>query len=126
MKKAVTSPLDALCTEVREAVSQGNYSSCMEHIRNSMAKYPDAPQPHNLMGIVLEKQGNHPGAMRHFRAAWALDPTYKPAEANLESYATFYTSGKCAFDESDCGLGNHSRYAVDYDVDGVGHIIRRN
>ncbi len=94
--------LTSLCTEVRQKVTKGELDSCLVLIRSAMATCPDAPQPHNLMGIILEKQGNHTEAMRHFRAAWALDPTYTPAEANLETYATFYTRGRCAFDESDC------------------------
>ena len=97
--------LAALCTEVRNLVAQGKLDLCLDRIRNAMATCPDAPQPHNLLGIVLEKQGRHTEAMRHFRAAWALDPTYIPAEQNLETYATFYSCGRCAFDESDCHRG---------------------
>ena len=67
-----------------------------------MADYPSAPQPYNLMGIVLEKTGNHPAAMKHFRAAWALDPTYVPANRNLERYGTFHSGIKEAYDECDC------------------------
>lgn len=126
MQKATSTPLDFLCREVREAVAHGNYTACMDRVCNSMAAYPDAPQPHNLMGILLEKQGNHTEAMRHFRAAWALDPTYTPAEENLETYATFYSHGQCAFDESDCKSRDCSRLAVDYDTDGIGHIVRKD
>lgn len=97
--------LTSLCSEVRNMVTQGKLDPCLDRIRNAMAACPDAPQPHNLLGIVLEKQGRHTEAMRHFRAAWALDPTYIPAEQNLETYATFYSGGRCAFDESDCRRG---------------------
>jgi Flp pilus assembly protein TadD len=44
----------------------------------------DAPEPHNLFGILSELKGNDDSARKHYRAAYALDPTYKPACRNLE------------------------------------------
>ena len=44
-------------------------------------------------------------AMKHFRAALALDPTYEPASYNLEQYGTMTLEEKhCAFDEEDLGV----------------------
>ena len=126
MLKKTTSPLELLCREVREAVAHGNYTDCMERVCHYMAVYPSAPHPHNLMGILLEKQGNHTQAMRHFRAAWALDPTYTPAQENLETYATFHSHGQCAFDEGDCRSRSCSRLTVEYDTNGIGHVVRKD
>ena len=125
MKAVKNGTLDSLCSMVRESVRLGNFEDCLREIRNAMAEYPDAPQPHNLLGIILEKQGNHPSAMRHFRAAWALDPTYMPAEENLKTYATFYSRGRSAFDESDCEDMKNESCSVSYDATGIGHVIRR-
>ncbi len=94
--------LDALCSSVRELVEQKEYQKCELLIKDAMGKYPHAPQPHNLIGILLEKEGDHVAAMKHFRAAWALDPTYIPARCNLERYGSLYVIEKCAYDESDC------------------------
>lgn len=93
--------LEQLCVLVRAFVYEGSYDSCMEPICKAMERFPDAPHPHNLLGILLEKKGNHSAAMKHFRAASALDPTYLPVRQNLETYGTFYSRGTCAFDESD-------------------------
>lgn len=93
--------LKRLCNSVRELVARGEYGSCTRLICEAMEQHPHAPQPHNLLGIVLEKSGNHTEAMKHFRASWALDPTYLPAQHNLEAYGTFFSRGRCAFDESD-------------------------
>jgi len=68
----------------------------------AIGKYPHAPEPHNLMGIWLERKRDHMLAMKHFRAAWSLDPTYLPARHNLELYGTFFSKGHCAFELSDC------------------------
>lgn len=93
--------LNNLCTSIRTFVSNGDYESCIAPICEAMRQNPHAPHPHNLLGIVLEKMGNHLEAMKHFRAAWALDPTYTPASHNLNTYGTFFSKGICAFDESD-------------------------
>ena len=47
-------------------------------------EHPDAPEPHNLLGIWFELKGNEDKAHRHYRAACALDPTFMPARKNLE------------------------------------------
>lgn len=93
--------LQILCNLVKALAAKMDYDSCIQEIRIAMEQYPHAPQPHNLMGIILEKQGEHSMAMKHFRAAWALDPTYLPTRHNLHTYGTFYATGKCAFDDSD-------------------------
>ncbi|MDO4740403.1 MAG: hypothetical protein Q4A66_07020 [Eubacteriales bacterium] len=117
--------LEQLCASVRAFVIDGAYDSCMEPICRAMAHYPDAPQPHNLLGIVLEKTGDHAGAMKHFRAAWALDPTYRPANHNMHIYATFYSDGKCAFDESDVPPPPESTIEIVCDERGIGRIERK-
>lgn len=133
--------LNQFCNSIRTLVSTGDYESCIKPIRSMMERYPDAPQPHNLLGIVLEKKGNHGLAMKHFRAAIALDPTYTPAHHNLMNYGTFFSTGKCAFDESDLppvssgnieivyderGVGRVERKTkIEYDKYGIGHVVRR-
>lgn len=93
-----------LCTSARELIMTADYDSCYKTICNAMRIFPNSPHPHNLLGILLEKRGQHEAAMRHFRAACDLEPTYLPAKQNLEVFGTFYSAGKCAFDETDCVL----------------------
>ncbi|MDF2886247.1 MAG: hypothetical protein K0R23_632 [Lacrimispora sp.] len=106
--------LTALCETIRDLIGMQDYQTCESMICQAIGKYPHAPEPHNLIGILLEKTGDHPSAMKHFRAAWALDPTYLPARQNLECYGTFFSNGRCAYDEKDCR------------TDGDNHVIRRN
>lgn len=79
--------------------------------------------------------------MKHFRAAWALDPSYLPAKHNLNTYGTFFSTGHCAFDERDVpstapsnteiqyderGVGRFVyKTKIEYDQRGIGHIVRR-
>ena len=117
--------LQTLCAAVRKYAAARDYQKCAAMICKAMREFPSAPQPHNLFGIVLEKEGDHVLAMKHFRAAYALDPTYTPARQNLEVYGTFYSCGKCAFDESDCPEEASSPYAARYDEKEIGHAVRR-
>lgn len=94
--------LGHLCDTIRTLLSAKEYYKCEQIITEAMKKFPDAAQPHNLLGLLLEQRGNHASAMKHFRAALALEPAYRPARQNLQHYGTFYSCGACAFDESDC------------------------
>ena len=94
--------MQKLCNFVRENVEKHDYEHCKEKIMRAMSEFPHAAEPHNLMGIVLEKEGNHVTAMRHFRAAWELDPAYLPTRENLEAFGAFPQNGRYVFDESDC------------------------
>lgn len=118
--------LSTLCATVRELTVEGRYNQCEVLIFNAMERYPHAAEPHNLIGVLLEKEGDHLMAMKHFRAAQALDPTYLPARQNLESFGTFYSSGRCAYDESDCVNKKSDEYTMKRDDHGIGHLVRRS
>lgn len=129
MKTAVTedrnTQLKNLCSAVQTLVHKGEYETCTRMICEAMEHYPHDPQPHNLMGIVLEHTGNHSQAMKHFRAAWALDPTYRPASQNLDNYGTFYSHGSCAYDESSCANAQTGSCEIPYHSHSMAHITRR-
>lgn len=119
--------LQALCNKIRELAKQGGFKDGERLLREAMSIYPHNAEPHNLYGILLEKQGDHVAAMKHFRAAWDLNPTYVPARCNLEWFGTFYSTGKCAFDETDCpAQEDKHRYKLVYDAHGIGHFLRRD
>lgn len=118
--------LDILCSSVRDLSEAGNYTAAKEMIGNAMCRYPDAPHPHNLMGVVLEKLGDHGTAMKHFRAARALDPSYLPAGHNLDVYGTFFAGGRCAYDESDLPISNLHGSDITYNKRVIGHVITKN
>lgn len=115
--------LESLCLSIRAFVAQKDYDACISPICKAMEDHPHAPEPHNLLGIVLEKKGDHLTAMKHFRAATALDPTYTPANHNLHTYGTFYSGGTCAFDVSDVPLQAQNTPHIVYHDCGIGHIV---
>ena len=65
-------------------------------------------------------------AMKHFKAALALDPEYLPAKYNLRTYGTFFSRGSCAFDESDITIGESGNIEVVYDSRNIGHAVYQN
>lgn len=99
---AYTPELETLCNTVRELVHTNNIELCYSMVAEAMGQHPHSPEPHNLFGILLEREGDHISAMKHFRAAWALDPAYLPARCNLDRFGAFNAKGEPAFDNSDC------------------------
>lgn len=120
--------LTELCRTVREYIGQKKFRESEELIAKAMAKFPHAPQPHNLMGIQLESRCDHIAAMKHFRAAWALDPTYLPARININQYADMFCKNrKYAYTEEDCPQEQErDLYKVEYNENGIGHIVKRD
>lgn len=81
--------LIVLIDKVRDLINENKLTEAKEEAAQAMSKYPHDPVPHNLMGIALVRQGKQVDAMKHFRAAWALDSTYIPARENLNRFGTF-------------------------------------
>lgn len=75
-------------------VLEGAYKLIIEDLSN----FPDAAEPHNLLGIWHELNGNKDKARKHYRAAFALDPTFKPACRNLERISNIFEYKKIPYD----------------------------
>lgn len=115
-----------LCNEVKKLIDKSEFEVCYKLITEEMKNSPHAPHPHNLLGMLLENKGEHLLAMKHFRAAWALDPVYLPARHNLEVFGTFFSNGTGAFDEGDCPeLEQKSKNMVMHNENNIGPIDRR-
>lgn len=119
--------LQILCIDVKRLILQHDTQESEKLIISAMCRYPHAPQPHNLMGILLEEQQDHLTAMKHFRAAWSLDPTYTPASENLACFGNLFSDKKYAFDEADClPVKINSTYTIAYDEKGIGHVVKES
>lgn len=91
-----------LCRKIKKLIKSQDFYQCEKLILAAMEKYPHSPVPHNLLGVILEYQGDSLNAIKHFRAAWALDPSYIPAKFNLEYYEDSLRNNHFAIDEHDC------------------------
>ena len=122
--------MQPLTAHIRALVAQRHFSEAEDEAAQAMTAAPHDAQPHNLMGIIAESRNDHVQAMKHFRAAWALDPTYLPARINMERYGSF--SGhlpRPVYDETDCAPSraeNRRAFRIEYDANGIGHVIRED
>ncbi|MDP4109283.1 MAG: hypothetical protein Q8878_04565 [Bacillota bacterium] len=73
-----------------ESLRSLDFDKAYELITDAIKLNPDAPEPHNLLGIWFELKGQGDKARKHYRAAYALDPTFKPACRNLEHICTTF------------------------------------
>lgn len=129
-KSNIKTKSDSLSQTVKTYIEQGNYESAEMNIAEAMAENPHDANPHNLMGILKEHENDHVLAMKHFRAAWALDPTFRPARFNMNKYAACFDSGRFnpdAYEDSDCKDEDKklNLYKVEYDEHGIGRVVRR-
>ena len=90
-----------LCNEIRGLIENENFIEAEQQIKHAMSVHAHSPIPHNLMGILLETQNAHILALKHFRAAYALDPTYWPVKYNMDQYVSFLPITHLAYDEED-------------------------
>lgn len=104
--------LKELCNKVKIEIKKYEYGKAMSLIRDSMRDFPDSPIPHNLMGILMEKEEKHVKAMKHFRASYALDPTFIPTRINMDLYSSFSRNRECAYTEEDCKEEMHSNEKI--------------
>ena len=120
--------MQQLTAHIRALVAQRHFSQAEDEAARAMAAAPHDAQPHNLMGIIAESRNDHVQAMKHFRAAWALDPTYRPARINMERYGSFCEQiPRPVYDETECvpsPAGKRRAYRIEYDAKGIGHVIR--
>lgn len=74
------------------ALQAKDYAAAKDYLKYAMYENEDnnAPEVHNLYGVLAELTGDLSLAGKHYRAAYALDPTYKPASKNLERITSFY------------------------------------
>jgi DNA-binding response OmpR family regulator len=64
-------------------VNEGDFGEAIEHVREAIGTEPGRPEAFNLLGVLLEIEGDRDEARKSYRAALALDPAYRPARENL-------------------------------------------
>ncbi|MGX8794835.1 tetratricopeptide repeat protein [Fusibacter sp. JL298sf-3] len=67
----------------RQCLIAKQLSEAEYYIKEAQKLAVDSPEPQNLLGVLYELTDNLIEAQAHYRAALALDPTYRPADNNL-------------------------------------------
>lgn len=81
---------DQLLQEAINKLKNDAMEDAYKYIMRACEVDPNAPQPHNLLGIWYEFKGKSDLARKHYRVAYVLSPTYKPASENLERVSTLF------------------------------------
>jgi DNA-binding response OmpR family regulator len=64
-------------------ITERDFAGATELARSAVALEPGRPEAFNLLGALWEIRGEISEAQKSYRAALAVDPTYKPARDNL-------------------------------------------
>ena len=83
---------DARIELAKRCINDRQFDAAQEHVRQAITTDATKPEAFNLLGVLLEIGGQKLEAQKNYRAALALDPTYKPADENL-SRTVGLTSG---------------------------------
>jgi DNA-binding response OmpR family regulator len=75
-------------------ISDRSFANARETARKAIAADPAKPEGYNLLGALLEIKGDGLEAQRFYRAALDIDPTFKPAMANLERATSWNKFGR--------------------------------
>lgn len=80
---------DSSLEYAKKAIGERDFEKAQSFLKKAMEIDPRKPEPFNLLGVISEMKGNVLEAQRLYRAALALDPTYRPAMSNLDRTVTF-------------------------------------
>lgn len=67
----------------RQLISRREFGEAMDILKKAIGLEPLKAEPHNMMGVLLEIQGELEGAKKHYKAALAMEPGYIQAQTNL-------------------------------------------
>lgn len=69
--------------QARQSIGRKQLEEALQTLRGAIGLDPSRPHAFNLMGECLEAGGRVSEAQKNYRAALALDPTYRAAQQNL-------------------------------------------
>ncbi len=68
----------------KRSIGNRHFDAAIEHVRRAIFLDPTRPEAFNLLGALMETQGDRMEAQKNYRAALSLDPSYAPAIKNLQ------------------------------------------
>lgn len=87
MSFSVSNDYDELITLARQAAQQFDFDQARQLIGEALKLAPERPEGLTLLGQITEHLGDCLEALKLYRAAYSLDPTYQPAQENLDRAA---------------------------------------
>ena len=65
-------------------INRKDFDKAYIYLQKSIGMEPMKPEVYNLLGAILELKNEVVEALKMYRAALAIDPSYKPADLNLQ------------------------------------------
>jgi DNA-binding response OmpR family regulator len=72
----------------KRCIGDRQFDAAAEHVRKAIFVDTRRPEAFNLLGALMEIQGDRAEAQKNYRAALSLDPSYEPAIQNLHRSTT--------------------------------------
>ncbi|HUW70978.1 MAG TPA: response regulator [bacterium] len=74
---------DDCIQQAKAAIEAMDFAEAKPWAERAVALETSRPEAYNLLGILMELSRDNLQAQKYYRAALSIDPTYKPAQANL-------------------------------------------
>ncbi len=83
------------CLEtIRDYLRKSHFAEARSLVQMALNANPDRAEIYNLLGVLLEAEGQTRSAQKIYRASLAIEPTYQPAAENLDRVSSSSTRGK--------------------------------
>lgn len=83
----------------KKCMGERHFDAAKEYLHKALSLDSSRPEALNLLGVVQEIQGDVLEAQKNYRAALSLDPTYEPAQSNLDRATTWRSRRKVTLDK---------------------------
>jgi len=90
----------ALIELAKRQITDRDFAGARTTVRNSIATDPGHAEAYNLLGVLFEIKGDGLEAQKFYRAALDIDPTYRPASANLDRVTSWIKIGTIDFGQN--------------------------
>ncbi|MBN1907759.1 MAG: response regulator [Deltaproteobacteria bacterium] len=87
----------ALIELAKRYISDRNFKTARDTVKKAISFDPAMPEAYNLLGALHEITEESDEAIKFYRAALDIEPTFKPAMVNLERITSWYKLGKIDF-----------------------------
>lgn len=112
---------------IKEAINEiksNKYDLARKYLYAAMIENDHSAEVYNLLGVISEYRGDVSMACKYYRASYVFDPTYKPADRNLEKLTSFFYifNGENIDYGDNIERGPKKSYFIEYDGMHIGHL----
>jgi FixJ family two-component response regulator len=100
LKEAEIKTYSELVQFAKKCIVEKDFEKAKNYLKKAIIENIQAPEPHNLLGVISEYEGDLASARKYYRVALDFDPAYKPSLDNLERITSFkYTIEGIKFEQ---------------------------